>query len=61
MHVMAETLDETRTAKRKWCSLYCGHCQSKVPKSTFYRHKAQFYDGAKKKWILKNDSGELAG
>ena len=30
--------------------LYCGHCHNKVPKSTYYRHRLQFYDEFRQVW-----------
>ena len=46
---MAETSSSTvlgknegKKRKREW--RFCSHCNKKVPKSTFYRHKVEFLD-----------------
>ena len=36
-----------KNAKRMW---FCPHCQENVPNSTFYRHRAQFFDEVSKRW-----------
>ena len=35
---------------------YCEHCESHVSKSTFYRHKSQFYDVSTRTWIKASDA-----
>ena len=30
--------------------IYCEHCSKEVPKSTYYRHRSEFYDEATQKW-----------
>lgn len=35
---------------------YCKHCESHVSKSTFYRHKSQFYDVSTRTWIKAVDA-----
>ena len=48
---MAES-SEVPTAKRsrRIGSVYCGHCERKVPTSTYYRHREQFFDVVAQQW-----------
>ena len=49
--VMAES-SEVPTAKRRRRigSVYCGHCKQRVPTSTYYRHREQFFDVVTQQW-----------
>ena len=34
---------------------YCPHCDCNVTRSTFYRHKAEYYDPSKDMWTTSTD------
>ncbi len=38
------------TAKRRRRSVYCGHCKERLPPSTYYRHREQFFDVVSQLW-----------
>ena len=39
--IMSATSNNTRLWQRK----YCPHCDETVSKSTYYRHRSEYYDG----------------
>ena len=42
---------EPGPAKRRCRNqLFCGHCKKFLPKSTFYRHKSDYYNNVSKTW-----------
>ncbi len=43
------------TAKRQRRSVYCNHCKQKVPPSTYYRHREQFFDVVSQRWTTGVD------
>ena len=40
----------TAKRSRRIGSVYCGHCEQKVPTSTYYRHWEQFIDVVAQQW-----------
>ena len=45
-------LGHINNPKRSRRVIYCPHCSSDVPKSTYYRHRAEFYDEVTEKWLF---------
>ena len=43
----------SKTTTRKQKLLYCGHCSTKLPKSTYYRHRADYFVEVKLQWCIK--------
>ena len=41
--------------KRTRQNLFCPHCDQKVSKTTFYRHKRCYYDSRSKRWATGKD------
>ena len=37
-------------AKKRKSVFYCGHCERNVSKTTYYRHKADFYNEFSDTW-----------
>ena len=35
--------------------LLCGHCDCYLPKTTYYRHRSNFYNLVTKKWTIQSD------
>ena len=35
---------------RQWQQTFCPHCQEKVSKSTYYRHREKYYDVRSNEW-----------
>ena len=53
----SSTLGHTfNNPKRSRRVIYCPHCLRDVPKSTYYRHRAEFYDEVAENWLLSRDS-----
>ena len=40
---------------RQWQRLFCPHCEEKVSKSTYYRHRAEHYDLRTGAWRKSTD------
>ena len=40
-----------RTAVGSCREVFCGHCDMKVPRSTFYRHRENFFDEIRQEWL----------
>ena len=38
---------------------YCDHCDKIVPKSTYYQHRAKFYDADSKTWTKQRKVAEV--
>ena len=34
--------------------IYCGHCESWLVRSTFYRHKRNYFDTKNQEWITRD-------
>ena len=49
-------MSEVRQRER----LYCPHCEEKVSKSTYYRHRAEFYDPRTRSWIEPGNQRQRA-
>lgn len=41
---------EVPMAKKRKSVFYCGHCERNVSKTTYYRHKADFYNEFSDTW-----------
>ena len=54
---IAEIIDSESISKRK----FCFHCNDYVPKTTFYRHREQYFDPITQVWTLseENDNSTL--
>ena len=50
----SETEVTPRACKRRRQSMYCGHCDSYLPKSTYYRHREAFFDSISLTWQRKH-------
>lgn len=37
--------------------IFCPHCKSVVPKSSYYRHRSMYYDVVSQCWTVANDDG----
>ena len=46
---------------RKRSRIYCDHCSQSVSKSTYYRHRADFYDEQTQRWCQDKTEAERAG
>ena len=59
VRLMAEST-EVPCAKRTRRNVprYCGHCEKKVPSSTYYRHREKFFDVVSQRW--QRDRGAAA-
>ena len=50
--------EENQKAKKRRTTYYCGHCETQVSKSTYYRHKSQYYNefnhtwNSSSKWLI---------
>ena len=42
----------SKTTTRKQKLLYCGRCSTKLPKSTYYRHRADYFVEVKQQWCI---------
>lgn len=51
----------TRREPRQWQRLFCPHCGEKVSKSTYYRHREEYYDARSGEWKKGSDSPISAG
>ena len=48
-------------SKRLRRTLYCGHCLKHVSKSTYYRHREQYYDEVKQQWLTDALAAQCSG
>ena len=46
-------MDECQSNDSSSRKIFCVHCDSVVSKSTYYRHRAQFFDPVNNVWNLK--------
>ena len=44
--------------KRTWTEIVCPHCSDTVTKTTFYRHKRQFYNAKTRRWTTMGEGGQ---
>ena len=42
--------DQLPTAKRRRVLVFCNHCEQRLPTSTYYRHREQFFDPVSQHW-----------
>lgn len=45
----------TTKEPRQWQRMFCPHCGEKVSKSTYYRHRVEFYDVRSGEWKSSDD------
>lgn len=48
-----DQMAESIHAKRKRRHFFCPHCDQKVPKTTFYRHKRLYCNSRTKQWTKR--------
>lgn len=49
------TMSTTTREPRQWQRIFCPHCGEKVSKSTYYRHREEFYDVRSGGWKGSDD------
>ena len=53
---MSASASSTTRKRRRREPLLCGHCNSLVPHTTFYRHKAKYYDYISNTWETRKSN-----
>ena len=53
-----DTIVQPDGVKRQRKRLFCDHCDTFLPKSTYYRHKSAYFNIVTRKWT-RVDSGTL--
>lgn len=46
---------------RQWQRIYCPHCGEQVSKSTYYRHRATYYDTVLETWMTRDGGNSAPG
>ena len=46
-----EAFDIDNSMRSRTSMFYCPHCQQQVSKTTFYNHRAQYYQKMSKTWL----------
>ena len=49
----SEAFDIDNSKRSRTTVFYCPHCQRQVSKTTFYNHRAQYYQEVSKTWLVQ--------